>query len=688
MIENQLFIEQNFKIQISGEDEVTPVITETMVQRMEDYMKAKTELEDTIDEFQKILGSTDGEDDVVDKSFVEHDPQTELFDVVKDPNDIPVTVSKRMEEFESAKKELESSISDFRLSSSKDQAQDTPRGQNVDSEIESGICTEEDPNEVNDNTFEKESSVEEIDVKYPVQNELKHDQPLVSSPDHNNECFLEELLPAPILLDDDIKPKRSVPEIMVEVVEPVKCSAPNEIEKPEVFLPVQSAPPLAEEPATEVEASSQAESEDSVNTGEFAPTCSSFSEKVERLEALIGRQRSLALAGSTEEEEEEPKEIIMEAGDVNVSEVDIDNVISVDDNALVLGPNTASNDIALACSTEEIEETKEIPSKTIEEDIPAVKVDNIISVSADAPVFEPFDAFKDIVEDLPPPISENELVPEEIGKPDEFEQRREVPMSVKEDICFDLAETKEKPVLLSSKKVDSKTHAKVSKKIEDQVPHDKYLAEEVEEDLEIADLEELGKPDEFEQRREVPVPVKEEICFDLAKTKQQPVLLPSKKVDSKTHAKVSKKIENQVPHEKYLAEGVEKDLEIADLEVIKEERSEFEDREESKSDVEGMQPFSDGEEVVMKPERAPLPNNNSLNMAPRRYSFEQEVEAEKAQDYVGELKERLPKRSMNSSGHTSDSDRSTASEKGQQPAIKIWRMSSKKADLKKCYFSN
>ena len=96
------------------------------------------------------------------------------------------------------------------------------------------------------------------------------------------------------------------------------------------------------------------------------------------------------------------------------------------------------------------------------------------------------------------------------------------------------------------------------------------------------------------------------------------------------------------------------DLEIEDLEVIQE----------AEADEEGAiaeHPLSEGEEVVMKPEKTPLPNNSTLNLAPRRYSFEAEKSEEEKEGPA-----RSSKRSMNSSGHTSDSDRSTSSEKGQQ----------------------
>jgi len=81
------------------------------------------------------------------------------------------------------------------------------------------------------------------------------------------------------------------------------------------------------------------------------------------------------------------------------------------------------------------------------------------------------------------------------------------------------------------------------------------------------------------------------------------------------------------------------------------------------------------EPVVMKPNKAPLPNNTNLNITKPRYPSDPSEDEEtgkgrgkpvRNEAFVEELKSMKgqPRRSQHSSGHLSDSDRSTASEKG------------------------
>ena len=113
-------------------------------------------------------------------------------------------------------------------------------------------------------------------------------------------------------------------------------------------------------------------------------------------------------------------------------------------------------------------------------------------------------------------------------------------------------------------------------------------------------------------------------------------------------------------------------MEIEDLEVIQEDvELDLQVSTETVKEVQAAIP----EPVVMKPNKAPLPHNSSLNITKPRYPSEPSDEegTEKKSDkparnqaFVDELKSMKgqPRRLQQSSGHLSDSDRSTASEKG------------------------
>ncbi|KAL5256294.1 hypothetical protein ACHWQZ_G011501 [Mnemiopsis leidyi] len=169
--------------------------------------------------------------------------------------------------------------------------------------------------------------------------------------------------------------------------------------------------------------------------------------------------------------------------------------------------------------------------------------------------------------------------------------------------------------------------------------------------IEASSKVELLKPAAEEASPTVNAPT--EVTKIVVKRQDQP---PMQKIvmsswPVKEEVVLKEKFKEVSPPTKAVEVELEDDLDIEDLEVIKEAEAE-----EEVAITE--HPLSESEEVVMKPDKTPLPNSSTLNMAPRRYSFE----AEKQEEV--DRPARKSKRSLNSSGHTSDSDRSTASEKG------------------------
>ncbi|KAL5256297.1 hypothetical protein ACHWQZ_G011501 [Mnemiopsis leidyi] len=168
--------------------------------------------------------------------------------------------------------------------------------------------------------------------------------------------------------------------------------------------------------------------------------------------------------------------------------------------------------------------------------------------------------------------------------------------------------------------------------------------------IEASSKVELLKPAAEEASPTVNAPT--EVTKIVVKRQDQP---PMQKIvmsswPVKEEVVLKEKFKEVSPPTKAVEVELEDDLDIEDLEVIKEAEAE-----EEVAITE--HPLSESEEVVMKPDKTPLPNSSTLNMAPRRYSFE----AEKQEEV--DRPARKSKRSLNSSGHTSDSDRSTASEK-------------------------
>ena len=174
--------------------------------------------------------------------------------------------------------------------------------------------------------------------------------------------------------------------------------------------------------------------------------------------------------------------------------------------------------------------------------------------------------------------------------------------------------------------------------------------------IETSPKVELPKPEETSPTKNVPSEVTKIVVKRQDQPPMQKIVMSSMPV--KEEVVLKQKFKEVSPPTKAVEVEVEDDLDIEDLEVIKEAEAE-----EEVAITE--HPLSESEEVVMKPDKTPLPNSSTLNMAPRRYSFEAERQEEV------DRPARKSKRSLNSSGHTSDSDRSTASEKGQQRARRI-----------------
>ena len=285
---------------------------------------------------------------------------------------------------------------------------------------------------------------------------------------------------------------------------------------------------------------------------------------------------------------------------------------------------------------------QKIPRPSDESESNDIEVDNLVlkDVPADLPIVE-LDEMKGVqatdIADLPPPIkTENEP-----GTDPEPSKLEDVLAESMEHIPAPIDEADEIPPATEVDELPEKTENKSS------APNETSSK---------AVLPEPATEDEV-PTKEVPSEAAKLVVEEQEQPPLQQVVVSS---SPQTEEVVFKETFKEVsPPAQAVEVEPEDDLDIEDLEVIEEAEAE-----EEAAITE--HPLSESEEVVMKPDKTPLPNNSTLNMAPRRYSFE----AEKPDEV--DRPARKSKRSLNSSGHTSDSDRSTASEKGQHWAQRIF----------------
>ena len=511
-----------------------------MIQRMEEYMRAKSELEDTIDDFEKSVVQEAGEDVLEGNHVIEEvdleeeqleEPETEVdagADLKNEPLEDPETNVDQRADFEKQEvkepglvMEEETVRKDEPLELEETETK-VEGGANLDSEPprepETKIIETTEPSEV-------QNSIAELpnDSFETLADEPAGDEPSLTVAD---DTVIEEALPAPIIIEEE--------------------SASNGSASP---------PPVAEE---------------------VAPETVPFADKVQKLESMI-KAFPLKIPRPSDE-----------------SEIEVDNLVV----------------------------------ENITAEVPPVHMTEIKGVEAVAPVSNEKGA--DDIHDVPPPLRREE--DQEVGA--DISNLEDVLAESMEHIPAPIQDTDETP-LVEGEEV-------------------KPAVEEL-----TAELSEAPKNRTTEETNTVPVEML------VAPSEAEKSAVEAEEQPEQQHIEISKPSETEevVVKERFSevappAEAVkvdpEDDLEIEDLEVIKEAETEEEG-------ALAEHPLSESEEVVMKPDKTPLPNSSTLNMVPRRYSFE----AEKSEEEI-ERPARTNKRSLNSSGHTSDSDRSTASEKGQQ----------------------
>ena len=353
----------------------------------------------------------------------------------------------------------------------------------------------------------------------------------------------------------------------------------------------------------------------------------------------VVKEPSERLVKETEDETEVPEPAIIEEESASSGTASPPAAVSEE-----IGPENSS----FAEKVQKLEHMikthpQKIPRPSDESESNDIEVDNLVlkDIPADLPIVD-MDEMKGVqateIDDVPPPIkTENEpgTDPEPSKLEDVLAESMEhIPAPIDEaDEIPPAAEVTELP-LEDTEKVSSAPNETLSKAVLPEPATDKEVPTKVipKEAAKLV-VEEQEQP-HMQQVEVSSSPQTEEVVF------------------KETFKEVS-------PPAQAVEVEPEDDLDIEDLEVIEEAEAE-----EEAAITE--HPLSESEEVVMKPDKTPLPNNSTLNMAQRRYSFE----AEKPDEV--DRPARKSKRSLNSSGHTSDSDRSTASEKGQQWAQRIF----------------
>ena len=596
-----------------------------MIKRMEEYMRATSEVEDSIEEFEKNV-----EAEAVDDTQEEYGEVLEVDNVdnldeesIEEPNAEVDNDDNLREEPERKLKAEVDNLDDLEKEPFKELKTEMNKVDDIEEEpVEESIVEankvenlkeepiEESIVEANKVDNLEEEPLEESIVEANKVDNLKEDpveEPKVDNIEKEQAASLLEVTRRLEVLESITKRQlqlESAKEDLEESIKEFQRTTSKSDDDREAVLEVVNLEPVDEESAAESEtlpaavsevitvvealpgpimieegsASSGTASPPTVIAEKVEPETSSFAEKVKRLEHMIKKH---------------PMKVPRPSDESDPGVVEVDN-ISV---------------------------------KDIFTELPTVLMEEIQPVKSTVSNIEKKE--KDGSNDLPPPLKP-------LG-----DQYEDFEPSKLEDVLAESMEHIPAPI------------------------EETFLVEEV---IEVKPMAEELVVELSEAQKE---PVAEEIIFVPAKVQIAPVEVEKTVVEAEDqpelqHVKMSKppeKVEEVVvkeqfkevsPPPKAIEVEPKDDLEIEDLEVIQE----------VEADEEGAiaeHPLSEGEEVVMKPEKTPLPNNSTLNLAPRRYSFEAEKSEEEKEGPA-----RSSKRSMNSSGHTSDSDRSTSSEKGQQ----------------------
>ena len=451
---------------------------------------------------------------------------------------------------------------------------------------------------------------------------------------------MEEYMRAKSELEDTIDDfEKASRQLSNETVDEENQDAPQLDIEPEVEAKVEEGPFIQAEP--EVISEVPLEVEESAVEKEVPEQDVDEADQLEGgpKDGAVVKETSEILVKETEDETEVPEPAIIEEESASSGTASPPAAVAEE-----IGPENSS----FAEKVQKLEHMikthpQKIPRPSDESESNDIEVDNLVlkDIPADLPIVD-MDKMKGVqatdIDDVPPPLkTENEpgTDPEPSKLEDVLAESMEhIPAPIDEaDEIPSAAEVTELP-LEDTEKVSSAPNETLSKAV-------------------------LPEPATDE---EVPTKVIPKEAAKLVVEEQEQPPLQQVEVSSspQTEEVVFKETFKEVsPPAQAVEVEPEDDLDIEDLEVIEEAEAE-----EEAAITE--HPLSESEEVVMKPDKTPLPNNSTLNMAPRRYSFE----AEKPDEV--DRPARKSKRSLNSSGHTSDSDRSTASEKGQQWAQRIF----------------
>ena len=572
---------------------------------MEEYMRATSEVEDSIEEFEKNV-----EAEAVDEAQEEYGEVLEVDNVnnpeeesIEEPNAEVDNVDNLKEEperklkaevenlddleeepFKELKTEMnkvddieEEPVVEYIVEANKvDNLEEEPVEESIVEAKKVDNLEEEPVEEPKVDNIEKEqaASLLEVTRRLEVLESITKRQLQLESAKEDLEESIKEFQRTTSKSDDDREPVLEV--VNLEPVDEESAAETLPAAVSEVITVVEALPgPIMIE---EGSASSGTASPPTVIAEKVEPETSSFAEKVKRLEHMIKKH---------------PMKVPRPSDESDQGVVEVDN-IAVKDIFTEL-PTVLMEEIQPVKSTVSNIEKKE---KEGSNDLPPP----LKPLGDQYEDFEPSkleDVLAESMEHIPAPIDETFLVEEVIEVK---------PMA--EELVVKLSEAQKEPVAEETIVVPAK------------VP--------------IAPVEAEKTVVEAEDQPEL---------------QHVKMSKPPEKVEEVV---VKEQFKEPSPPSKAIEVEPKDDLEIEDLEVIQE----------AEADEEGAiaeHPLSEGEEVVMKPEKTPLPNNSTLNLAPRRYSFEAEKSEEEKEGPA-----RSSKRSMNSSGHTSDSDRSTSSEKGQQ----------------------
>ncbi|XP_063675089.1 microtubule-associated protein futsch-like isoform X17 [Bolinopsis microptera] len=570
------------------EDEPTPVITESMIKRMEEYMRAKSEVEDSIEEFEKNVKAEAVDDEqeesgeVLEVDNIDNleeepieEPKAEVYNVDNLEEEPEKKLKAEVENIDDLEeepfKELKAEINkvddieEEPVEESKVEASKVDNLEEESVELEPKVETDK----VDNIEKEQAASLLEVTRRLEVLESITKRQLQLESAKEDLEESIKEFQRTTSKSDEDREPVLEVVDLEPVAEEPSAEAFPAAVSEDITVVGTLPGPIMIEEGS----ASSGTASPPTVIAEKVEPETSSFAEKVKRLEHMIKKH---------------PMKVPRPSDESDQGVVEVDN-IAVKDIFTEL-PTVLMEEIQPVKSTVSNIEKKE------KDDLPPP----LKPIGDQYEDFEPSkleDVLAESMEHIPAPIDETFLVEEVIEVK---------PMA--EELVVELSEAQKEPVAEETIVVPAK------------VP--------------IAPVEAEKTVVEAEDQPEL---------------QHVKMSKPPEKVEEVV---VKEQFKEASPPPKAIEVEPKDDLEIEDLEVIQE----------AEADEEGAiaeHPLSEGEEVVMKPEKTPLPNNSTLNLAPRRYSFEAEKSEEEKEGPA-----RSSKRSMNSSGHTSDSDRSTSSEKG------------------------